>query len=71
MRSQQWFGGNDKMEFVHPSLMRNQGYPNDQFRGKPVIGICNTWSELPPCNGHLRDFAEIVKKGVLEAGGFH
>jgi dihydroxy-acid dehydratase len=58
------------MGFVHRSWLRNQGYPDDQFRGKPVIGICNTWSELTPCNGHLRDFAEIVKKGVLEAGGF-
>src|SRR5210317_350451 len=70
LRSQEWFGGNDKMGFVHRSWMRNQGYPDDQFRGKPVIGICNTWSELTPCNGHLRDFAEIVKKGVLEAGSF-
>lgn len=70
LRSQEWFGGNDKMGFVHRSWMRNQGYPDDQFRGKPVIGICNTWSELTPCNGHLRDFAEVVKKGVLEAGGF-
>lgn len=58
------------MGFVHRSWMRNQGYPDDLFRGRPVIGICNTWSELTPCNGHLRDFAEIVKKGVLEAGGF-
>lgn len=58
------------MGFVHRSWLRNQGYPDDLFRGRPVIGICNTWSELTPCNGHLRDFAEIVKKGVLEAGGF-
>ncbi|MCI0698043.1 dihydroxy-acid dehydratase [candidate division KSB1 bacterium] len=70
LRSQEWFGGNDKMGFVHRSWLRNQGYPDDHFRGRPVIGICNTWSELTPCNGHLRDFAEIVKKGVLEAGGF-
>lgn len=70
LRSQQWFGGEDKMGFVHRSWMRNQGYPDDMFRGRPVIGICNTWSELTPCNGHLRDFAEIVKRGVLEAGGF-
>ncbi len=70
LRSQEWFGGKDKMGFVHRSWLRNQGYPDDHFRGKPVIGICNTWSELTPCNGHLRDFAEIVKKGVLEAGGF-
>ena len=70
LRSREWFGGNDKMGFVHRSWLRNQGYPDDHFRGKPVIGICNTWSELTPCNGHLREFAEIVKKGVLEAGGF-
>lgn len=70
LRSQEWFGGNDKMGFVHRSWLRNQGYPDDYFRGKPVIGICNTWSELTPCNGHLRDVAEIVKRGVVEAGGF-
>lgn len=70
LRSQEWFGGNDKMGFVHRSWLRNQGYPDDYFKGKPVIGICNTWSELTPCNGHLRDVAEIVKRGVLEAGGF-
>ncbi|HTR82464.1 MAG TPA: IlvD/Edd family dehydratase [Bacteroidota bacterium] len=70
LRSQDWFGGADKMGFVHRSWLRNQGYPDDYFRGRPVIGICNTWSELTPCNGHLREFAEIVKKGVLEAGGF-
>lgn len=70
LRSEEWFGGNDKMGFVHRSWLRNQGYPDDYFRGRPVIGICNTWSELTPCNGHLRDFAEIVKRGVVEAGGF-
>lgn len=58
------------MGFVHRSWLRNQGYPDDYFQGKPVIGICNTWSELTPCNGHLRDFAEVVKRGILEAGGF-
>ena len=70
LRSSDWFGKNDKMGFVHRSWLRNQGYPDDYFQGKPVIGICNTWSELTPCNGHLRDFAEIVKRGVAEAGGF-
>jgi len=69
LRSQEWFGGNDKMGFVHRSWFRNQGYPDDYFRGRPVIGICNTWSDLTPCNGHLRDLAEVVKRGVLEAGG--
>jgi dihydroxy-acid dehydratase len=70
LRSQEWFGGNGKMGFVHRSWLRNQGYPNDYFQDKPVIGICNTWSDLTPCNGHLRDVAEVVKKGILEAGGF-
>jgi dihydroxy-acid dehydratase len=70
LRSHDWFGKDDKMGFVHRSWFRNQGYPDDYFRGRPVIGICNTWSELTPCNGHLRDFAEIVKRGVIEAGGF-
>jgi dihydroxy-acid dehydratase len=70
LRSTDWFGKSDKMGFVHRSWLRNQGYPDDYFTGRPVIGICNTWSELTPCNGHLRDFAEIVKRGVIEAGGF-
>ncbi len=70
LRSSEWFGKNDKLGFVHRSWLKNQGYPDHLFRGKPVIGICNTWSELTPCNGHLRDFAEVVKRGVYEAGGF-
>jgi len=70
LRSHDWFGNNDKMGFVHRSWFRNQGYPDDYFRGRPVIGICNTWSELTPCNGHLREFADIVKRGVIDAGGF-
>lgn len=70
LRSADWFGKDDKMGFVHRSWLRNQGYPSDYFKGRPVIGICNTWSELTPCNGHLRDFAEVVKRGVIEAGGF-
>ena len=70
LRSQAWFGGDDKDSFIHRSWMKNQGYPSDAFDGRPVIGICNTWSELTPCNGHFRDLAEMVKRGVLEAGGF-
>ena len=50
--------------------MKNQGFPHDLFDGRPVIGICNTWSELTPCNAHFRELAEHVKRGVLEAGGF-
>ncbi|PCJ94414.1 MAG: dihydroxy-acid dehydratase [Flavobacteriaceae bacterium] len=70
LRSKDWFDPSDaKSGFVHRSWLRNQGCPDDYFRGRPVIGICNTWSELTPCNGHLREFAEFVKKGVLEAGG--
>ena len=70
LRSASWFNPEDpKSAFIHRSWLRNQGYPNDYFEGRPVIGICNTWSELTPCNGHLREFAEFVKRGVLEAGG--
>src|SRR5687768_573941 len=70
LRSHDWFGRSDKMGFVHRSWFRTQGYPDDYFQNKPVIGICNTWSELTPCNSHLRDLAEVVKRGVIEAGGF-
>ena len=69
-RSAEWFGKADKDGFTHRSWMKNQGIPDDQFDGRPVIGICNTWSELTPCNAHFRELAEKVKRGVLEAGGF-
>src|SRR5262244_1618745 len=69
-RSAEWFGKKDKMGFIYRSWMKNQGFPEDLFDGRPVIGICNTWSELTPCNAHLRDLAECVKRGVYEAGGF-
>jgi L-arabonate dehydrase len=69
-RSQDWFGKQDKDGFIHRSWLKNQGYPDDMFDGRPVIGICNTWSELTPCNGHFRELAEYVKRGVYEAGGF-
>jgi dihydroxy-acid dehydratase len=70
LRSQDWFGKQDKDGFIHRSWLKNQGYPDDMFDGRPVIGICNTWSELTPCNGHFRELAEFVKRGVYEAGGF-
>ncbi|MBE2278124.1 MAG: dihydroxy-acid dehydratase [Rhodobacteraceae bacterium] len=70
LRSRQWYGGNSKSAFMHRSWMKNQGMPEDEFDGRPVIGICNTWSEMTPCNAHLRDLAERVKFGVYEAGGF-
>lgn len=69
-RSRDWFGRTDKDGIIYRSWMRNQGFPPDFFEGRPVIGICNTFSELTPCNAHFRDFAEMVKRGVLEAGGF-
>ena len=69
LRSASWFGSNDKNGFMYRSWMKNQGIPDHHFKDKPVIGICNTWSELTPCNAHFRDIAERVKRGVLEAGG--
>jgi L-arabonate dehydrase len=68
-RSSAWFGKPDKDGFVHRSWMRNEGLPGDLFDGRPVIGICNTWSELTPCNAHFRIIAERVRRGVWEAGG--
>ncbi len=70
LRSQEWFGGTGKDAIYHRAWMMNQGLPRHLFDGRPVIGICNTWSELTPCNAHLRDLAEKVKFGVYEAGGF-
>ena len=69
-RSHAWFGRQDRDGFVHRSWLKNQGYPHDLLDGRPIIGICNTWSELTPCNGHFRELAEFVKRGVYEAGGF-
>jgi L-arabonate dehydrase len=68
-RSQEWFGGTGRNGFIHRSWMRNQGFAPDVFDGRPVIGIATTWSELTPCNAHLRAVAEAVKRGVWEAGG--
>ncbi|OYN99948.1 dihydroxy-acid dehydratase/L-arabonate dehydrase [Propionibacteriaceae bacterium ES.041] len=70
LRSQGWFGGRDKHGFMYRSWMKNQGIPEHEFDGRPVIGICNTFSELTPCNAHFRKLAEHVRRGVLEAGGF-
>ncbi|MDA9979952.1 L-arabinonate dehydratase [Yoonia sp.] len=70
LRSQEWFGGSSKDAIYHRSWMKNQGLPADLLDGRPVVGICNTWSELTPCNAHLRDLAEKVKFGIYEAGGF-
>ncbi|WP_168012106.1 IlvD/Edd family dehydratase [Halomonas salinarum] len=70
LRSAEWFGTADKNGFMYRSWMKNQGIPDHEFQGKPIIGICNTWSELTPCNAHFRKIAEHVKKGILEAGGY-
>ncbi|MDX1617887.1 MAG: IlvD/Edd family dehydratase [Balneolaceae bacterium] len=70
LRSRNWFGKKGRDGFIHRSWMKNQGFPPEEFEGKPVIGICNTWSELTPCNAHFRELAESVKRGVWEAGGF-
>jgi dihydroxy-acid dehydratase len=69
-RNRAWYGKLDRDGFIHRSWMKNQGFPDHLFDGRPVIGICNTWSELTPCNSGLRDLAEGVKRGVWEAGGF-
>jgi len=70
LRSEAWFARQDRMGFYYRSWLRNRGFPQDQFEGRPVIGICNTWSELTPCNSHFRTLAEHVRWGVLDAGGF-
>lgn len=70
LRSQEWYGGNSRDNIYHRGWLKNQGHPHDLFDGRPVIGILNTWSDLTPCNGHLRELAEKVKAGVWEAGGF-
>ncbi len=70
LRSRSWFDSHDRDAFVHRSWLKNQGYPHDLFDGRPVIGICNTWSDVTPCNGHFRELAEHIKAGILEAGGF-
>ena len=70
LRSQAWFGREDIYGFIYRSWTKNRGIPHDQFDGRPVIGICNTWSELTPCNSHFRALAEHVRNGILEAGGF-
>jgi dihydroxy-acid dehydratase len=70
LRSSDWFGRTGKDGFIYRSWMKNQGIPAHEFKGKPVIGICNTWSELTPCNAHFRELAESVKHGIYEAGGF-
>ena len=70
LRSRGWFSRKGKDGFIYRAWMKKQGIPDHEFSGKPIIGICNTWSELTPCNSHFRELADWVKKGVLEAGGY-
>jgi len=70
LRSRDWFEGTDLDAFLHRSWLKTEGFTDETFEGKPVIGICNSWSEVVNCNAHLRDLAEAVKRGVLQAGGF-
>ncbi len=70
LRSRDWFGKNDRWGLAHRAWLRAEGFSERVFKGKPVIGVCNSWSELNNCNAHLRQVAEAVKRGVWEAGGF-
>ena len=70
LRSEEWFGSRDLEGFLHRAGLKNQGWSEESFAGKPVIGIANSWSEATHCNSHLRELAEHVKRGVLAAGGF-
>lgn len=70
LRSRGWFGRVGKDGFIYRAWMKKQGIPAYELEGKPIIGICNTWSELTPCNSHFRELAESVKRGILEAGGY-
>jgi L-arabonate dehydrase len=70
LRSTRWFGIAGKLGFLHRSWLKNQGTPHDMFDGRPVVGIANSWSDLTPCNAHLRRLAEHVKRGVYQAGGY-
>jgi L-arabonate dehydrase len=70
LRSQEWWGKPDYESFTRRAWLRSEGFNSDVFENKPVIGICNSWSELTNCNAHLRTVAEAVKRGVWAAGGF-
>src|SRR4051812_18411609 len=70
LRSKTWWTGKEYYNFSRRAWLRSEGYTPDVFDNKPVIGICNSWSELNNCNAHLRQVAEAVKRGVWRAGGF-
>ena len=70
LRSQEWWGQPNYESFTRRAWMRSEGFSSDFFQNKPVIGICNSWSEFNNCNAHLRTVAEAVKRGVWQAGGW-
>ena len=70
LRSQRWFGATDLRSFGHRSRMLQMGYERDDFMGKPVVGIINTWSDIAPCHTHFRQRVEDIKRGIWQAGGF-
>ena len=70
LRSHRWFGPDDVRSFGHRSRLKGMGLSDDDYLGKPVIGILNTWSELNTCHSHLRQRADEIKRGVLQSGGF-
>lgn len=70
LRSQEWFGTRDLEGFLHRAGLKSQGWPEESFAGRPIIGIANSWSEATHCNAHLRDLAEHVKRGIIRGGGF-
>jgi dihydroxy-acid dehydratase len=70
LRSRRWFGQNDLRSFGHRSRLKQMGYAEEDYTGKPVVAIINTWSDLNPCHSHFRQRADEVKRGVWQAGGF-
>jgi dihydroxy-acid dehydratase len=70
LRSAAWFGAQGRAGMIYRSWLQSEGFPPEVFDGRPVIGIANSWSELTPCNAHLRSVADAVKRGVWQAGGF-
>jgi len=70
LRSQRWFAPDNMRSFAHRQRMQQQGLDREEFLGRPVIALVNTWSELSPCHAHLRERAQAVKRGILQAGGY-
>lgn len=70
LRSHRWYGVDDLRSFGHRSRMNQMGYGSEDYQGKPVIGIINTWSDINPCHTHFRTRVEEIKRGVWQAGGF-